>query len=117
MDFHSMPPDKQGFDTVFVVVDRLSKRAFSLPCRKTTTGEDAARLFYQHIFRIFGTPETVTSDRGGQFVSAFTDELCKLIGTKQKLSTAYHPQTDGNTEILNQYLDQRLRPFISYHQD
>ena len=45
------------------------------------------------------------------------NELCRLMGIKQKLSTAYHPQTDGNTEIMNQYLDQRLRPFISYYQD
>ena len=51
------------------------------------------------------------------FVSAFTDKLCKLTGVKQKLSTTYHPQTDGNTEVMNQYIDQRLRPFVNHFQD
>jgi transposase InsO family protein len=116
-DFKSFPKDRKGYDNVFVVVDRLGKRAFSLPCEKTVTAAQAAELYYTHIWRIYGTPETVTSDRGPQFVSAFTDELCKLTGVKQKLSTAYHPQTDGNTEVLNQYINQRLRPFVNHFQD
>jgi transposase InsO family protein len=57
------------------------------------------------------------SDRGLQFISTFTGELCQLTGVKQKLSTAYHSQTNSNTEILNQYLDQRLRLFINHFQD
>jgi hypothetical protein len=116
-DFKSFPKDRKGYDNVFVVVDRLGKRAFSLPCEKTVTAAQAAELYYTHIWRVYGTPETATSDRGPQFVSAFTDELCKLTGVKQKLSTAYHPQTDGNTEVLNQYIDQRLRPFVNHFQD
>lgn len=116
-DFKSFPKDKKGYDSAFVVVDRLSKRAFTLPCKKTTSAKDAADLYYKHIWRVYGLPETATSDRGGQFVSAFTNELCKLTGVKQKLSTAYHPQTDGNTEVLNQYIDQRLRPFVNHFQD
>lgn len=116
-DFKQFPKDKNGYDNVFVIVDRLGKRAFSLPCTREATAETAAKLYYQNPWRIYGTPETVTSDRGPQFISAFMDELCKLTGVKQKLSTAYHPQTDGNTEILNQYIDQRLRPFINHFQD
>ena len=116
-DFKSFPKDKKGFDNVFVIVDRFGKRAFSLPCEKTISAAQAAELYYQHVWRIYGTPETATSDRGPQFISAFTDELCKLTGVKQKLSTAYHPQTDGNTEVLNQYIDQRLRPFVNHFQD
>ena len=116
-DFKSFPMSRKGHDNAFVTVDRLGKRSFSLPCHKTATAADAARLYYQHIWRIYGTPETATSDRGPQFISAFTDELCKLTGVKQKLSTAYHPQTDGGTEVLNQYIDQRLRPFVNHHQD
>jgi hypothetical protein len=57
------------------------------------------------------------SDRGPQFISAFWDEFTSILGIKLKLSTAYHPQTDGQTEIVNQYLDQRLRPFVNYFQD
>ena len=112
-----MPKDKNGNDNVFVIIDRLGKRAFSLPCTREATAATAARLYYEYPWRIYGAPETITSDRGPQFISAFTDELCKLTGVKQKLSTAYHPQTDGNTEILNQYIDQRLRPFINHFQD
>jgi hypothetical protein len=98
-------------------VDRLGKRAFTLPCSKTASAEDAADLYYKHVWRVYGLPETATSDRGPQFISAFTDELCKLTGVKQKLATPYHPQTDGNTEVLNQYIDQRLRPFVNHFQD
>lgn len=117
IDFKSMPPDKKEFNCVMVVVDRLGKRCFSLPCHKTITAEQAANLYFTHIWRIFGPPHSVVSDRGPQFISVFMDELCRLIGVQQKLSTAYHPQTDGNTEIVNQYLDQRLRPWVNYHQD
>ncbi len=74
-------------------------------------------MFYEHPWRIFGTPESVTSDRGPQFISAFFEELCKLMGVKQKLSTANHPQTNGSTEIINQYIQLRLRPFINHYQD
>ena len=84
-----------------VVVDRLSKRSFSLPCHKEVTASQAADMYYRYIWRIYGSPRSIVSDRGPQFISAFMNELCLLTGIKQKLSTAYHPQTDGNTEIVN----------------
>ena len=117
MDFKSFPRDKKGYNNVFVVIDRFGKRAFSLPCHKTVTAQHAADLYYRYIWRIFGPPETAVSDRGPQFISAWMNELSKLTGVKQKLSTAFHPQTDGQTENFNMYMDQRLRPFINYHQD
>ena len=117
MDFKSMPPSKEGYDMIFVVVDRLSKQAVSLPCHKTVTAEDMARLYIDAIFRHKGPPESIVSDRGPQFVSHFWKEFCRILGVKLKLSTAYHPQTDGQTEIMNQYMDQRLRPFVNYYQD
>lgn len=117
MDFKQFPPDRTGYDNVFVAIDRMSKRAFSLPCNLTATAKDAANLYYQYIWRIYGNPETITSDRGPQFISTFMDELCTLTGVKQKLSTAYHAQTDGQTENINQWIDQRLRPFVNYFQD
>ena len=101
IDFKSMPPDKKGFDCVMVVVDRLGKRCFSLLYYKTITAEQTADLYFIHIWRIFGPPRSVVSDRGPQFISAFMDELCRLISVKQKLLTAYYPQIDGNTEIVN----------------
>lgn len=117
MDFKSMPRDRHGYDSVFVVIDRLSKEAISVPCYKTTTAEDMARMFIAHVYRYHGPPESSVSDRGPQFISQFWKEFCRILGIRLKLSTAYHPQTDGQTEIMNQYLDQRLRPFVNHYQD
>src|SRR5208282_1753950 len=117
MDFCSFPRDKSGYDNVFVVVDRLSKQAISIPCYKTATAKDMARLYIYHVYRYYGAAESIVSDRGGQFISGFWKEFNRILGTQLKLSTAHHPQTDGQTEIMNQYLEQRLRPFVSYYQD
>jgi transposase InsO family protein len=117
MDFKSFPKDKHGYDTAYVVIDRLSKQSISIPCYKTTTAKDMAQLYVSYVYRHRGAPQTIVSDRGPQFISDFWNEFCRILGTKLKLSTAFHPQTDGQTEIMNQYLDQRLRPFVSYYQD
>ncbi len=105
MDFHELPKDRNGYDTVWILVDRFGKRAFSIPCKKTITAKEAAQLYIQYVYRIYGPPDTIVSDRGPQFISAFWDEFTRILGIKLKLSTAYHPQTDGQTEIVNQYLD------------
>jgi transposase InsO family protein len=117
IDFKSAPKDKHGFDNICVIVDRLSKQSISVPCHKTVTAEQLAQLFIQHVYRYYGPPDSIVSDRGPQFVSVFWNAFCQILGTKLKLSTANHPQTDGQTEIVNQYLDQRLRPFVNYYQD
>ena len=117
MDFKSQPKDKHGFDNICVIVDRLSKQSISIPCYKTVTAEQLAQLFIQYVYRYYGPPDSIVSDRGPQFVSTFWNAFCTILGTKLKLSTANHPQTDGQTEIMNQYLDQRLRPFVNYYQD
>jgi transposase InsO family protein len=116
-DFKSFPKDKHGYDMVYVVIDRLSKQSVCIPCTKNTTAKDMARMYITYIYRWRGLPESMVSDRGPQFVSQFWDEFCAILGIKVKLSTAYHPQTDGQTEIMNQYLDQRLRPFVNHYQD
>ena len=117
MDFCSFPKDKHGYDTVFVVVDWLGKRPYSIPCMKKTTAKNMARLYVDCIYRTYGLPDTTVSDWGPQFISAFWDELCKILGIKLKLSTADHPQTDEQTEIVNQHISQRLRPFVNHYQD
>ena len=117
MDLHYMPKDRKGYDCVFVVVDRFGKRTFTLPCRRTIDAPGVAELYYTYIWRIYGAPETIVSDQGGQFVSAFTNELCKLTGVKQHFASTYHAPTNGGVEIVNQYIDQRLRPFINHYQD
>ena len=117
MDYCSFPKDKHGYDSVLVVVDWLSKRAVLMPCYKTTSAREMARLFIKHIYRWKGPPNIIVSDWGGQFVSEFWSKVCSILGIKLKLSTSYHPQIDGQTEIMNQYMAQWLQPFISYYQD
>ena len=117
MDFHELPQDKKGYNMVLILVDRFGKRTISIPCKKTIDAKETARLYIKYVYRIYGPPETIVSDRGPQFISAFWNEFTSILGIKLKLSTANHPQTDGQTEIVNQYLDQRLRPFVNYFQD
>ena len=95
VDFKSFPRDRKGYDAVCVVINRLTKRTMTLPINKDTTSQGFAELYYDRVWRLYGFPETMTSDRGPQFVAAFADELSRLCGVKQKLSTANHPQTDG----------------------
>lgn len=117
MDFCSFPKDRRGYNSIFVIVDRFSKRYISLPCYKTTGAEDMAKLFIEHIYRWKGPPDTIVSDRGGQFVSEFWKAMCNVLCVKLKLSTADHPQTDGQTENANQIIEQRLRPFVNHYQN
>jgi transposase InsO family protein/predicted aspartyl protease len=117
MDFKEFPKDRNGYDCILVFIDRLSKAAVTIPCHKTVDARKTAQLFIQWIYRFGHTPESIISDRGPQFISSFWQEFCRIIGVKIKLSTAYHKQTDGQTEIINRYIDQRLRPFVNYYQD
>jgi hypothetical protein len=117
MDYCSFNKDKHGFDNVLVIIDRLSKQAITIPCHKTIDAREQAKLYLTHVYRYYGPPTTMLSDRGPQFISSFWKEFNNILGTDVKLSTADHPQTDGQTEIYNRYLQKRLRPFISYYQD
>ena len=117
MDFITGLPTSHSFDSVFVVVDRLTKQAHFTP---TTTDIDAARLaslYISTIVRLHGVPDSIISDRGSVFVSSFWRELQSRLGTKTKYSTAFHPRTDGQTERVNAILESYLRHFCSYQQD
>ena len=117
VDFKEFPPDKSGRDMLIVFICRLSKRSISIPCQKNTDAKETARIYIDRVWRYYGPADTIVSDRGPQFISEFWKEFNRILGTKIKLSTADHPQTDGQTENINQWIDQRLRPFINYHQD
>jgi transposase InsO family protein len=117
VDFKEMPPDRNGMNMVCVFVDRLAKRPISVPCNKTVDARVLAQLYLVHVHKYYGPATTIVSDRGPQFVSTFWAEFCRLLGTRLKLSTAFHPQTDGQTENANQWIDQRLRPFVNAFQD
>ena len=122
VDFVGPLPESKGYNTIMVVVDRFSKMRHYIPCtakdlEKGTTAEAVARLFLDHVFRLHGLPDSILSDRGPQFVSAFWDKLTKTLRIKRKLSTAYHPQTDGQTERVNQDLENYLRRYVNWKQD
>jgi transposase InsO family protein len=117
VDFVVELPQSNGYDAVMVVVDCLGKRAHFVPANTTITAEETARLFLREVWKHHGTPRRVISDRGPQFVAEFTTELYRLLGIKVASSTAYHPQTDGQTERVNQEMEQFLRLFTSERQD
>ena len=101
-----------------VVVDQgCTKGTVFIPCTTNTGAEEAAALYAIHVWKRFGLPRKIISDRGPQFASKFTRELCRTLGIEQNLSTAYHPQTDGQTERVNQELEQYLRAFCNFQQD
>ena len=117
MDFIVGLPDSNGYNSIWVIVDRLTKMAHFIPCRDDYTAQQYASLFIPNIFRLHGLPSSIISDRGSVFTSEFTRELCKLLKIRQNMSTAFHPQTDGQTERINALLEQYLRGYCNYQQD
>jgi transposase InsO family protein len=99
------------------VVDSVTKRAHFIPTHTTITAEGTARLYLREVWKHHGMPRVVLSDRGSQFTAGSTCELYKLLGIKVATSTAYHPQTDGQTEHINQELEGYLHIFTSRQQD
>src|SRR5258707_4783855 len=114
LDFITGLPMSNGYDALLVVVDRLSKMAHYIPTNTDITSKGLARLYFDHVFRLHGIPDSVVSDRGTQFISEFTKALCDLTGIQQNLSTSFHPQTDGQTERVNALVEQYLRGYCNY---
>lgn len=117
MDFVSLPVDRDGYDAVLVVVDRGTKRVVYIPTHTTATAKETAELFLKHVFREHGAPESIVTDRDARFMSQFWREFFRMMGTKLKPSTAYHPQTDGQTERANRTLIEQLRHYVGHNQD
>ena len=115
MDLITQLPKSEGKDAIFVVVDKgISKGAVFIPCTSDITAEETSKLYIEHVWKRFGLPQRQISDRGSQFAAAFTRELLKELGVQQRMSTAYHPQTDGETERVNQELEQYIRAFCNF---
>ena len=116
-DFITKLPLAQGYNSILVVVDRLTKMAHFIPTTEKTTAGGLARLFRDNVWKLHGLPKSIISDRGPQFTAGVMRKLNTMLGIDSKLSTAFHPQTDGQTERMNQELEQYLRMFIDHHQE
>jgi len=91
--------------------------AHFVPMTEKTMAEELARLFRDNVWRLHGLPESIISDRGPQFAAGLMRKLNEMLRIKTKLPTAFHPQTDGQTERMNQELEQYLHMFIDHRQD
>ncbi|KAJ1570272.1 hypothetical protein NDA12_007434 [Ustilago hordei] len=109
--------DSKTYDSILVIVDRLTKFAILAPTHKTVAAKQTAVLLYGHMVRLFGYPDHMVSDRGRQFISGAWKAFAEQMGVKHSLSTAYHPQTDGQTERVNQVIEQYLRMYCNYEQN
>jgi hypothetical protein len=110
-----LPVTHAKHDSIVVFVDKLSKMVEFVPCKKTIGAEQFAELFVNSVVLRFGVPRVIVSDRDPRFTAKFMSTVVKLLGTKQALSTAFHPQTDGQTEVMNRVLEQYLRHYVSAH--
>jgi len=113
MDFIvGLPRTQKGYDSIWVVVDRLTKSAYFLPVKTLYPAKKYAELYMDLILCLHGVPKTIISDRGTQFVARFWEQLHASLGTHLIRSSAYHPQTDGQTKRINQILEDMLRACV-----
>ena len=117
MDFIGELPESEGYNAILVITDRFTKMQIYIPAKTTWTAEDVADAYILYVFRHYGVPKYITSDRGPQFASAFWNQLNRKLDVLLRLSTAHHPQTDGLSERAVQTLKQYLRIYTHDRQD
>jgi len=99
MDFITKLPPSRGYDSILMITDHdCTKAALFIPCNETITSEGVTKLYLQHAYPHYGLPKRLITDRGAQFISIFMRNLCQVLGIKQNILSAYHPQTDGQSE-------------------
>jgi hypothetical protein len=111
-----LPETEAGYDSICVFVDRLTKMTHIAPCKKTDTAKAIVQLFIREVFRLHGMPKHMITDRDPKFTSVFWQEFFQQVGTSHGLSSAFHPQTDGNTERVNRVMEDMLRHFVDSNQ-
>lgn len=113
MDFIEGLPKPQGYDVIMVVVDRFTKFVHFIPVTHPFTALRAVELFMQYVFKLHGLPRSMVSDRGSVFVSSFWKSFLTIQGSSLNFSSAYHPESDGQTKVLNRCLQAYLRCYAS----
>ena len=114
MDFVGpLPTSVTGNNFIFVIIDKLTKMGHFVPCQTQMSASQIATLFFTHVVKLHGLPRVIISDRDSKFLSSFWTSLFSLMGTELRFSTAYHPQTYGQTERLNRTLEDTLRAYVS----
>jgi transposase InsO family protein len=117
MDFIvGLPLTARKFDSIWVIVDRLSKFAHFIPVHTRYDAQKYVEIYIAHVLCLHGVPKMIIFDRGSQFVTRFWEQLHASLGTHLIHSSAYHPQTDGQTERVNQILEDMLRACVLEHQ-
>jgi len=117
VDFITKLPLAQEYDAILVVVDWLTKMVHFIPTTEKTMAEGLAKLFRDNMWKLYGLPKSIISDRGPQFTAELMRELNQMLGIESKMLMAFHPQTDGQMERVNQELEQYLRMFIDHRQE
>ena len=117
MDFITDLPTSKGYDSILVCTDKCTKTIILSPCNKDADALKTADMLMNNVFRYYGTPKKIISDRGPQFASQVMKTIAEGMGIRMALSTAYHPQTDGATERVNQELEQYLRAYCNRNQN
>lgn len=114
VDLITQLPESDGYNTIMVVVDHFSKRRRFFAITNEFSAKDLALILYEKIWTQHGLSLQIISDRGTQFAAELFQEWCKLLGIESSMSTAYHPQTDGQTERVNQTLEQYICCYVSW---
>src|ERR1700761_7763152 len=118
MDFITKLPKSGKYDMILTITDHdCSKAAIFVPCQETVTAEEVVAIYLRHVYKQYGVPKKIISDRDTRFTSKFAKALCKTLQIHQNISTVYHPRTDGQSERTNQWLETYLRFFVNYQQD
>ena len=110
-----LPSTKHGNECVFMVIDRFFKMVILIECKKSISAEATVNLFFEHVWVHFGLPQTIILDREISFLSTFWSSIWSLMDTKITKSTSFHPQTDGQIEVVNQMIVHILRMYNSKH--